>query len=719
MKLYVISFLLLLFTVLAPSKVLSQNDNELEMARQYIAITKRYSALDTIKFYTNLAYEIANRKKDIPLLIDCFNNLAYIYGQEKNYDSAIVYYKKHYIMVSESNSRTYDMARTLGNLGICYKNTQKYIDMWRCFYQSKNLFEQLHDTSKICWATIEMGEAYEHFGMYQQAHDYYNSALSLAQANNAANDIAICHFNIGNAIINENFGTETDSTAIIMTRARDFLTRAVNECYYQTDNLTDTLRHRSMLALSKCYMALLHTTSKHPEYADSCRIYLARYTAKQNTDSLATETLKAMLLMNDKAYKEAIEVLENATHLNVKNTYSRDMANVYKLLYEAYAAIKKTKEAYLAKKKYIEIYDKSSDEENIKRAANFAAQTEINAARDQHENERKIREAHDHADKIKQESIFKSLMEGLVATALIALAIIASIRQKNRLNKELNDRNDKLLAQRDVIERQKNDEQQAQAIILSSVEYASQIQSRAIGNEESVTAIFPENFIYYHPRNIVSGDWYMATSLKGHRIMIEADCTGHGIPGALLCMLGVSAMKDIINKLRHSSSPILPGLILDEMRTAIKKALNKDTADSKTNIDDGMDMSIVILPPSNDKLLFSGANQSVILISGGEAIRLKGDANPIGNYVREKEHFETTEQSVNSGDAVYLFSDGIQDQTGGDNERKYSFKRLMDFLYEHHTLPMKQQMALFEQDIDSYTGESPQVDDRTLVGIRI
>ncbi|MBO7440481.1 MAG: SpoIIE family protein phosphatase, partial [Bacteroidales bacterium] len=160
-------------------------------------------------------------------------------------------------------------------------------------------------------------------------------------------------------------------------------------------------------------------------------------------------------------------------------------------------------------------------------------------------------------------------------------------------------------------------------------------------------------------------------------------------------------------------------LILDEMRTAIKKALNKDTADSKTNIDDGMDMSIVILPPSNDKLLFSGANQSVILISGGEAIRLKGDANPIGNYVREKEHFETTEQSVNSGDAVYLFSDGIQDQTGGDNERKYSFKRLMDFLYEHHTLPMKQQMALFEQDIDSYTGESPQVDDRTLVGIRI
>jgi hypothetical protein len=208
------------------------------------------------------------------------------------------------------------------------------------------------------------------------------------------------------------------------------------------------------------------------------------------------------------------------------------------------------------------------------------------------------------------------------------LAFILSFRKKRQLNIDLKDRQDKLLAQRDIIAKQKNDEQEAQSIILSSVEYASKIQSLAIGSQESVSAIFPENFVYYRPRNIVSGDWYMATSLKGHRIMIEADCTGHGIPGALLCMLGVSALKDITNRLRHSSTAILPGLMLDEMRVAVKKALNKNVGDSKTIIDDGMDMSIIILPPEGDRLLFGSANQNAILINGGNAIRLKGDANP-------------------------------------------------------------------------------------------
>jgi serine phosphatase RsbU (regulator of sigma subunit) len=117
-------------------------------------------------------------------------------------------------------------------------------------------------------------------------------------------------------------------------------------------------------------------------------------------------------------------------------------------------------------------------------------------------------------------------------------------------------------------------------------------------------------------------------------------------------------------------------------------------------------------------MLFGSANQNAVLVSGGEATRLKGDANPIGNYVREKAHFTTTEMPVTNGDAVYLFSDGIQDQTG-DDERKYSLKQLTAFLANHYALPMNQQKAIFENTFDNYTGSQPQVDDRTLVGIRI
>ena len=171
MKLYVISFLLLSLTVLAPSKVLSQNDSELDSARLYIDIAKQSLNTDTIKMYAKLAYEIASYRQNIPLLVDCANQLAYAYGTERKFDSAIVFYKRHYIIVSDDTSRAKDMATTLGNLGICYKNIDKYIDMWRSFRQSKTIFEKLQDTVNICWTTIEMGEAYEHFGMYQQAQE--------------------------------------------------------------------------------------------------------------------------------------------------------------------------------------------------------------------------------------------------------------------------------------------------------------------------------------------------------------------------------------------------------------------------------------------------------------------------------------------------------------------------------------------------------------------
>ncbi len=708
---------------LAPSRVLSQDGNNLESARRYVAIANASDDLDTIKIYSKKAYDIVIKTSDLSLLADCANNLGFVYASKRIYDSAIIYYKRHYISVSEDTTRKKDMARTLGNLGICYKNTGKYIDMWNCFRRSKTLFEQLHDTAKICWTTIEMGKTYEHFGIYEQAREYYFEALALATARHSSDDIARCHFEIGNIILSEYYNIQSDSTVAKVTQARNYILQAIDDSYYSADKYADTLRAWSMLALSQCYLTQLKASPQHSSYADSCRLYLNRFIAMKNgqspSDSLITETMKAMLLINNHKYKEAIPILESAAGLPVGDNMMREMAEVYKQLSIAHSALGNYKEAYTAKRKYNDLFNKLGTEENMNRTANFAAQTEINAARERQNNETKYREAQEAADKEHWQKVIRTLMECLVGVILIVLAIILSLRKKRRLNKELNDRNDQLLKQRDIIAKQKNDEQEAQSIILSSVEYASKIQSLAIGSQESVTAIFPENFVYYRPRNIVSGDWYMATSLKGHRIMIEADCTGHGIPGALLCMLGVSAVKDITYRLRHTSSAILPGQILDEMRVAVKKALNKNVGDSKTIIDDGMDMSIVVLPPEGDRLLFGGANQSAILISGGEAIRLKGDANPIGNYVREKEHFTTTEMPVRHGDAVYLFSDGIQDQIGGEEDKKYSLKKLTSFLAEHYALEMRQQKALFEKDLETYTGEHPQVDDRTLVGIRI
>ena len=721
-KLYVTLVIILLITLLVPLEVVSQDSSDIKRAREYVAIASKSNNLDTIKSFSKKAYNIVFRANDIPAITECANNLAYVYAMENNYDSAIAYYKHYYLLVSDDTARKKDMARTLGNLGICYKNTEKYMDMWNCFRQGKILFEELGDTSKICWTDLEIGEAYEHFGMFEQSREYYNNALALANEAGMFSYVATANYNIGHSILYEHFGDRTDSASAYLQKARDCIMLAFNAKIVDP-SFSDTVQCYSSLMLAKCYMALLNSSRQRGDYADSCRKYLNFYKAaairKPFADSLSMETMRALLMVIAGKYRDALKVLESAKNLPVKDTYTREVAEVYNLLARCYAALGKSKEAYFAKKKYNELCDKVSNDENMKRSANFVVQTEIDAEREKRNSDKQRRDELDKAEAARQKSIIKWLAIGLVAAAGIAMLISVSLRKKHRLNSELSDRNNQLLVQRDIIERQKDDAQKAQSIILSSVEYASKIQSQAIGNAESVAAVFPESFVYYRPRNIVSGDWYMATILRRHRIMIEADCTGHGIPGALLCMLGVSAMKDIINRMRYTSTKILPGKILDEMRVAIKKALNKNIGDSKTIIDDGMDMTIVILPPSGDQLLFGGACQSAVLVSDGKAMRLKGDNNPIGNYVREKEHFSTQTVPVKHGDAVYLFSDGIQDQMGGKEERKFSFKGLMEFLANHYSLPMQEQMAKFEACLDGFVGDAAQVDDRTLVGIRI
>lgn len=717
-----VSAIILMTTLLAPSDVVAQGNSDSESARQYNAIANNSNNIDTIKKFAKMAYDIALKANDVPALIDCTNNLAYVYGAEFKYDTAIMYYNRLRKLILDDASRKNDLARTYVNLAVCYKKTGKILDMWEVFRKSRDLFAELNDTSKICWADLELGESNERLGMYEQARVYYNSVLALAKETGNRDYIVAANYVIGRSILYEHFDDRSDSAAIYLQESLRKIMFA-NGVQLKDFDLNFSIRSQLPFTLAKCYLALLNVDERRDDYIDSCHKYLDVYRESNACfaieDSIAMETMSTSLMMTEGKYKEAVPLLTEMTKIPVKDNYTREIAEVYRQLSQCYAALGNVKEAYFAKKWYNELSNAASNEENVKRTADFTARIEIDKDREEKLKADQNREYAALIERVERASTLKKTVAGLVVATIVALIIVFSLRKKHRLSRELSDRNDQLLAQRDIIERQKNDEQEAQSIILSSVEFASKIQSQAIGSVESVTAVFPENFVYYRPRNIVSGDWYMATMLRRHKIMIEADCTGHGIPGALLCMLGVSALKDIFNRLRHTSSEIMPGHILDEMRIAIKNAINKNNGDSKSVIDDGMDMTIIIIPPSGDQLLFGGACQSAMLVSGGEVKRLKGDANPIGNYVREIQHFATLTVPVTPDDAVYLCSDGIQDQIGGPEDRKYSFKRLMDFLADHYALPMQEQLSLFEAELDAYAGDSAQVDDRTLIGIRI
>jgi serine phosphatase RsbU (regulator of sigma subunit) len=251
-----------------------------------------------------------------------------------------------------------------------------------------------------------------------------------------------------------------------------------------------------------------------------------------------------------------------------------------------------------------------------------------------------------------------------------------------------------------------------------SITYAQRIQRTVISAQEEIDAIFPENFVLYRPRDIVSGDFYRVDTIRGHRILIVADCTGHGVPGALLSMMGISALKDIFGQLEMSGGDINPSKILQQLREFVKNTLYKNVIDQPLVSADGMDMSICVLKPDGVTINFAGANQSLIIVHDGNVKRVKGDFMPVGNYIREAD-FTTHTVQVERGDMLYLFSDGIQDQIGGPDFSKFSLKRLTDRLAELSGDSLEKQMYDIERDIELWMGDTAQLDDITLLGVRI
>ena len=215
----------------------------------------------------------------------------------------------------------------------------------------------------------------------------------------------------------------------------------------------------------------------------------------------------------------------------------------------------------------------------------------------------------------------------------------------------------------------------------------------------------------FKPRDIVSGDFYWVEELKGDLIIITADCTGHGVPGAFMSMLGVSMLNEIV----LNEGVTQPDEILNALREKIIIAL-KQEPDSM--IKDGMDMTICVLDRTRKKLWYSGAENPLILISGGELQQVKGDKMPVAIH-EVMDPFTLHELDLKSGDSFYTFSDGYADQFGGAKQKKFMIKNLRNLLLEVQDLPMIEQGRKLDETFEAYRSELDQVDDVVVIGVKV
>jgi serine phosphatase RsbU (regulator of sigma subunit)/HAMP domain-containing protein len=249
--------------------------------------------------------------------------------------------------------------------------------------------------------------------------------------------------------------------------------------------------------------------------------------------------------------------------------------------------------------------------------------------------------------------------------------------------------------------------------VTDSIHYAKRIQEAILPPLSLVKSILPESFILYKPKDIVSGDFYWIDKKNDWSYFAAVDCTGHGVPGAFMSIVGYNLLKDILN----NSNAITPAAIMDKMNDGVANTLHSGSSDNQTK--DGMDMTLCALNYKTLELQFAGAFNPLYIVRNNELLQFKADKFPIGMFIGEKQNFTNNSVQLQNGDNVYIFSDGYADQFGGPKGKKYMAGNFRELLKEMSKLPIENQSINLNQTIEEWRGNLEQVDDILVIGIKV
>jgi serine phosphatase RsbU (regulator of sigma subunit) len=317
----------------------------------------------------------------------------------------------------------------------------------------------------------------------------------------------------------------------------------------------------------------------------------------------------------------------------------------------------------------------------------------------------------------KQKLVLYFVILALLLVSSLGYYIYRGYKIKKEANTKLEEKNRTISLQKDEIEKQRDlAAAQRDQIgyqkrhIEDSIMYAKRIQTALIPSLELFSDKL-EHFVLYKPLAIVSGDFYWVSSQTNPQVIISADCTGHGVPGAFMSMLGVTLLNEIING-KHI---LMPDQIVENLRQGIIKSL-KQVAE-EDSIKDGMDIAVCVVDFEKNILWFAGANSPLYLVRGGELIHYRADKMPVAIHYR-MEPFTLHKIDLQKGDVFYIFSDGYADQFGGPKQKKFMSNQLRETLVSMAGMPMLKQGEKLNEIFEGWRGDSPQIDDVTLIGVR-
>ena len=684
-------------------------------ARYYNQIAYLCSNLDERFEYARKSLDYCHHRKP-ELMLDNYALISNVYYVTHKIDVFMLYINKG-ISLAEVFGSSYYLQRFYKMLSIYYDQSNNSDSMFHYINKALELNISANDTPNIAMCYQELGLKFANRYSYREAEESYRKAMTLDSIMGSDIEYAIDNYRLGELFVLQG----SDSTLLNAAKKHLCLSVALFDKINSDNYRHKICKYLAYNALSNVYI-ILADRHKDDVLADSCY-----YLNKQSRDffhksgyddyySCYVSFTYLNYLIYYHKYQEALNVLLTLKeHIDDSNIDLLDY--YYQTLHPIYEALGDFKSAYAAFKQFYEYDQKLKNDSTKSVIADTKTAQAVMIERIKRENEKEVFQLQQE----RTETVITALVVVLSLITVLVFFVFRALQFRKRANNELSEKNDKLLqqkneiaAQRDEIAMQRDQIEMVNTEMVRSISYAERIQRATVPSVEDIQRIFPDSFIIHQPRDIVSGDFFRAERCGRFSVMILADCTGHGIPGAFLSMLGISALKEYMVSEYDAENP---GTVLDRLRDFIKSTLV--TTYDGIDISDGMDMTICCFDPENMQLRYAIANQKAVLVHDGAAAKLTGDKMPVGRSLMEREHFQSFSITLEHGDMLYMFSDGIQDQFGGEHQKKFKLVTLVDTLVSVSEQPLEQQSNFIERMVLAWRGDNPQVDDITLVGIRV
>jgi serine phosphatase RsbU (regulator of sigma subunit) len=482
--------------------------------------------------------------------------------------------------------------------------------------------------------------------------------------------------------------------------------------YYYEYAETNLVSQKNYDYLSYIYSGIAGCYSDNGEHFKSVEYYeksknaVLKYTPEDISSLAVAYSNIGNQQLDTRSYIFAVENLTKALNIFKQLDDKNSITTVYYNLANAYRFLRK----YDLSNDYMILYVQLKD-------SIFDADTKstIHDISIKYESEKKEQKnkilAKDNENK--QLSIYYALGALLLIT-FILIVIFRNSRIKSRINQQLAAQNKLIEEQKLLAEIQHVLLEEKSIEITDSIKYAERIQGAILPPEKKWRSMLPNSFLLNQPKDILSGDFYWIAETDDKIFVAAADCTGHGVPGALISIVNFN----LLNKAVLERGITEPSEILDAVNIWLTESLNQTTEES--TIKDGMDISLISISKHDRSVKFSGANNPLYLFSDNELIEYKADRFPVGAYINEKiNHFTTNDIPVKQGDTIYLFSDGFPDQFGGEKGKKYKYKQFKETLALAKDLPISEQHDFLYNAYADWRGTIEQTDDVLVIGIQL